>query len=179
MLNIIEPKDHYAHQSRIEAFLDLLKVYQSFSLVDEEKENATFIVGSDNERGVYGGAVLYQQKVRDLYKDIGKIVSSFQPERQNVWAARLGLFLGDEPYYTLEELDFREDFYRDLLKFFIEFGKKESLDFLALTLCSSDAYTTKRRFYWPYILVIRTEEASDNLFHGILSLNPQKNGGVK
>lgn len=179
MLNIIEPKDHNSYQSRIDSLLGLLKVYQSFSLPVHEKEKATFIVASDNELGVYGGAVLYQQKVHDLYKDLGKIVSNFQPERQSVWVARLGLYRGDEPYSTLEELDFREDFYRNLLKTFIDLGKKENLDFLVLTLCSSDAYTTKHRFYWPYILEISTGDASDNLFHGILSLDPEKSRGIK
>lgn len=177
MLNIIEPKDHKDYQTSINAFLGLLKVYQSFSLPLHEKEKATFIIASDNELGVYGGAVLYQQKVTELYKDIGKIVSSFQPERQNAWVVRLGLYRGYEPYFALEELDLREDFYRNLLKHFIEFGEKENLDFLVLTLCSYDSNQTKHHRPWPYILEIRSIDSSDNLFHGILSLDPQKSRG--
>lgn len=179
MLNIIEPKDHHIYQARIDSFLGLLKVYQSFSLPLFEKEKATFIIASDNELGVYGGAVLYQQKVAELYKDIGKIVSSFQLERQSAWVARLGLYRGDEPYFALEELDMREDFYRNLLKHFIEFGEKENLDFLVLTLCSSNSNQTKHHRPWPYLLEIRSVDSSDNLFHGILSLTPQKVEGVK
>ena len=179
MLNIIKPQDHQYHKASINSFLGLLKAYQSFSFPEQEKEKATFIIGSDNTWGVYGGAVLYQQKVSELYKDIGKIVSNFQPERESVWVARLGLYRGDESYYTLEELDLRESFYRNLLKHFIEFGEKENLDFLVLSLCSSDSHQTKRHGSWPYILEIRAADSSDNLFHGILSLDPQKIMGAK
>lgn len=179
MLNIIESKDHQAHQSNIDSFLDLLKVYQSFSLAVEEKEQATFLIASDNKFGVYGGAVLYQQKVSELYKDIGKIISNFQPRRLDVWVARFGLYRGDEPYSSLEELDLREGFYRNLLKYFIEFGEKENLDFLTLSLCSSDFYQTKHHRPWPYILEIRAVDSSDGLFHGILFLNSQEIGSMK
>ena len=174
MLNVIESQDHQYHKAHIHSFLGLLKVYQSFSFSEQEKEKATFIIGSDNTWGVYGGAILYQQKINELYKDIGKIVSNFQPERENIWVARLGLYRGDEPYYSLEELDLRENFYRDLLKHFIEFGEKENLDFLVLSLCSSDANQTKHYRSWPYILEIKAVDSLDNLFHGILSLDPQK-----
>ena len=180
MFNIIEPKDHHAYQSRIDSFLGLLKVYQSFSLVPEEKERATFIIGSDNKRGVYGGAVLYQQKIHGLYNNIGKIVSNFQPERESVWVVRLGLYLeDDESSCTFETLELRESFYQNLLKLFIEFGEKEDLDFLILTLCSSDSNKTKHYGNWPYILEIRASDSSDDLFHGILSLDPQKVGCAK
>lgn len=179
MLNIIEPKDHCDYRSRIDSFLGLLKVYQSFSLTEEEKENATFILGSDNKRGVYGGAVLYEQKVRDLYKDMGKIVSSFQPERENVWTARLGLYIEDEYTFNSETRELRENFYKDLLKHFIDFGEKKNIDFLVLNLCSSDFHRTKHSGYWYYTLEINACNSSDDLSHCILSLDPQKNGGAK
>lgn len=179
MLNIIEPKDHSAYRSRIESFLDLLKVYQSFSLVEEEKENATFIIGSDNQRGVYGGAVLYQQKVCDLYKDMGKIISSFQPERQSVWAGRIGLYIEDESTFNRETIELRENFYQDLLKHFIDFGDKQHVDFLTLNLCSSDFHRAKNYGCWSYTLEISSANSSDDLFHCILLLDPRKNGGIK
>lgn len=180
MINIIEPDDHFFYEDDIDSFLRLLKIYQSFSLVEEEKERAIFIIRSDNKRGVYGGAVLYQQKVCELNTKIGKIVSSFQPKRESIWVARVGLYTeGDEYTFNNEILDLRENFYQDLLKIFREVGEKEKIDHLVLKLCSPESYQTKRHGYWPYIVEISASDSSDSLFHGILSFSPGNSGGIR
>lgn len=180
MINIIEPEDHFFHEDCIDTFLRLLKIYQSFSLEEHEKERAIFIIRSDNKRGVYGGAVLYQQKVSELNTKIGKIVSNFQPKRESVWVARVGLYTeGDESTFNSEVWDLRENFYQDLLKIFREVGERETIDYLILKLCSPEFYQTKRHGYWPYIVEVSANDSSDGLFHGILSLNPRNGGGVQ
>jgi hypothetical protein len=180
MFNIIEPKDHQSNQVLINSFLGLLKVYQSFSLPSEVKEEATFIIASDNKRGVYGGAVLYQQQVSELYNNIGKIITKLQPDKQMISAARLGFYAEPDAFsYSFEAIDLRKSFYKNLLKQFVEFGEKKNVDFLALTLCSADVCNTKHYGYWPYIVEIKASDSSDDLFHGIVSLDPQKARGAK
>jgi hypothetical protein len=180
MLNIIKPDDHFLYEEDIDSFLRLLKIYQSFSLDTEEKENATFIIGSDDKRGVYGGAVLYRQNVDELYNSIGKIVSNFQPGRQEVLVARIGFYIEhDESMFSIETLDLRESFYKNLLKIFMELGWKNHMDLLVLKLCPPEFYQTKRYGYWPYIIEISKSDSSDGLFHGILSLAPRTEGGIK
>src|SRR5687768_7010275 len=122
MLNIIEPKDHGAHQARIDSFLTLLKMtlsecYQNFSLPSEELSKSSFMIASDNERGVYGGALLCKKKVGELDEKIVNIITAFQSSKRKVLTANFCLCLEEEEVLSsLEKLEFFQNFLQSLFK---------------------------------------------------------------
>ncbi|OJW46258.1 MAG: hypothetical protein BGO67_08555 [Alphaproteobacteria bacterium 41-28] len=181
MLKIIEPQDHGLYKHTIHSFLNLLKVYQKCDLLlnDEHaqvKSNATFIIAEDDDRGVYGGAVLFTQPVSLLYEKIAKVILKFQPERQDVWLGRLCFCVEDNKNaFTLSALDFYQNFYVELYKALIEFGAKKDLDFLALTLHYKDYENIKTYGYWPYLLEVQPVHAPDFCFHGLLDIIHNQN----
>lgn len=95
MLNIIEPKNHRAYQARIDSFLSLLKIYQNFSLPQEDLKKATFIIASDAERGVRRGALLCKKKVGALDQRIAHLISVLHSKTRKVWTVSLFLEEGE------------------------------------------------------------------------------------
>ena len=175
MLRIIEPKDHCFHRSRIEALLDLFQIYHNFELTLEEKISSTFIIAEDERNGVYGGAILYKKKVGALYDKIRNIVSVFHPTGRKVWVGHLCLSLDQsEPFSAFNELELCRNFYQNLLKRFIKFGRKKKTKFFILSLHPMASFKEKTYGQWPYLLEVSQKEATDGLFHGVLGLNPAK-----
>ncbi|MBY0272275.1 MAG: hypothetical protein K2X02_02505 [Alphaproteobacteria bacterium] len=176
MLNIIEPKNYRAYQTRIDSFLDLLKVYQNFSLPTEELEDATFIIASDNEYGVYGGTLLLKKDIWSLERRIRDIVLTFQPEMDTLWTGRIGFYRGHEsPFSLANNLEKYFDFYRNLLEAFNDFGNKEEITFLCLTLNPIEHLKLNNYGFWEYVAKILPHESLDALFHGILPLSRRVN----
>ncbi len=172
MLNIIEPKNHRPYQKRIDSFLNLLKVYQHFSIPMEELENATFIIASDNEYGVYGGALLLKKSVWDLECGIRQMILTALPDMEEGWTGIVGYYKEHEgPFSGKQALEVYLDFYCDLLKVFNDFGSEKQINFLFLTLSKLEYLKTKSHKLWEYVYKVLPEESSDGLFHGILSLN--------
>lgn len=180
MLNIIEPKDHQSYQSRIESFLDLLQIYQNFSLTTEEREKATFIIASNNKQGVYGGALLIKQDISVLEKRISQTILTFHPEAKNVWTGVIG-FYGecDNNIFPTKALELCLDFYLDLLESFILYGSKRNFKYLCLTLNVNEYLKMADYAFWEHIAKVLPQASSDYFFHSILSLNLQKIGGIK
>ena len=175
MLKIIEPKDHYLHKPRIEALLDLFQIYHNFELSSEEKSKTTFIIAEDETNGVYGGALLYKKKVGDLYDKIRKIISAFHPMGRKVWVAHLCLSLDqNEPFSAFNEFELCQDFYKNLLKRFIKFGRKKKTKFIILSLHPMASFKEKLYGQWSYLIEVPQKESTDGLFHGALGLTPQK-----
>ena len=189
MLKIIETKSHGLGKSKphtkqssdsgadpsVESFLRLLKVYQSFSLSSEDKTRSIFAIAEDKAFGVYGGVVLYPQKVSDLSDKVGKVISTLQPNKEDVWCVRLCLCIDqDDQFVSLDSLDFKEAFYQNLLNTMMQFGERESLDFLVLTLTCDEYHNSRIYGSWPYILEIKPSSSSDGFFHGLLSLKNKK-----
>lgn len=171
MLNIIEPKNHQAYQTRIDSFLSLLKIYQNFSPSPEELQDGTFIIASDNEYGVYGGALLLEKSVWDLEHGIRQIVLTFQPDTNNLWTGLIGFYREHErSFSTAKILEGYLDFYHDLLEAFNDFGNKKEINFLCLTLNPIEHLKLKNHGFWEYVGKVLPQESSDGLFHGILSL---------
>lgn len=171
MLNIIEPKDHLANQKRIDSFLSLLKVYQDFSIPLEELENATFIIASDNEYGVYGGALLLKKSVWNLELCIRQTILTYQPDADEVWTGIIGYYKEHEgPLSGKQALKGYLDFYCDLLKFFNHFGNEKQISSLLLTLTQVEYLKSKNHKLWKYAYKVLPEESTDGLFHGILLL---------
>ena len=175
MLKIIEPKDHCLHKSRIEALLDLFKLYHNFELTLEEKARTTFIIAEDESHDVYGGALLYKRKLGDLHDKIGKIVSTLHASGRKIWVANLCLSLDQsEPFSTLDELELCQAFYQNLLKRFMKFGRKKNAKFFILSLHPMASFKEKLYGRWTYLLEIYHKDATDGLFHGILGLNSDR-----
>ncbi|MBP9692758.1 MAG: hypothetical protein KBD90_05475 [Alphaproteobacteria bacterium] len=172
MLNIIEPKDHKTNQKRIDSFLDLLKVYQSFSIPTEELENATFAIASDNEYGVYGGALLLKKSVWDLELGIRQMILTARPDMDEVWTGIVGYYKEHEGAFSGKQaLEVYLDFYCNLLDVFNDFGDEKQINFLFLTLSKFEYLKTTNHELWEYVYTVLPEESSDGLFHGILTLD--------
>ncbi len=170
MVKMIEPQYHHFHQSIIESFLGLLKVYQNVLLSEEEKNNAIFIIAQDTKRGVYGGAVVYKKKFYALHEKIRKILSAFLPHHNEVWTATTCYCVEDEGFCSsIEIVDLNLRFYRDLFEKLKEVGFKKDIKILCLTLAPQEYVKTKCKGFWPYILEV-APESSDGFFQGMLSL---------
>jgi hypothetical protein len=172
MLNIIEPKDHKKYQTQIDSFLNLLKVYQHFSPSPEELEDATFIIASDNEYGVYGGALLLKKSVWDMELGIRQMILTALPDMEDVWTGVIGYYKEHEgPFSGKKALEVYLDFYGNLLDVFNDFGDEKKINFLFLTLSKLEYLKTKNHEFWEYLYTVLPEESRDGLFHGILSLD--------
>jgi len=180
MIQIIHPKGQHAHQQKIGALLDLFKIYHNFHLSSELKENATFMIAEDDQRGVYGGAVLYPQKndylnFKSEYKDeayLEYIASAFQSRRKEIWTARICLCIGQQNSSTppLELIDLCESFYKNLYQELTIFKKKKRLGLIAFTLKLADVYETDAIQKWSVVYEIKLKEKSDGFLYGILDL---------
>ena len=175
MFKIIGPKEHSLHLARIEALLDLFKVYHNFELSLEERTKTTFMIAEDEKRGVYGGALLYPRKVGNLYDKIKNIVSTLHTQGRKVWVVNLCLCVEeDEPLEALTRLELCQSFYQNLLKRFMKFGRKKNAKFFILSLHPTASFKEKTYGRWAYLLEIHPKESLDGLFHGILSLKPER-----
>ena len=171
MLNIIEPKDHHLHTSKISSLFSLLKIYQNFSLPMEELEDATFIIAENKKFGVYGGAVVFPQNIKDLYPKLASAFLEFLPENDKIWSVRLCFCLDQgERFLTLEGLEICEKFYQDLHQSLQEVGQKKGIHYFALTLQLGDYRNTLTYGRWNYLLDVPSSESSDYRFHGLLVL---------
>ena len=182
MLKIISPKGQKVHQPTIEAFLDLLKVYQNFELSETRRKKATFLVAEDNEHGVYGGAVLYPQKVMGSDEEIHddyehsfcSAFATYHPEIEEFWIARICFCL--EANFSpdgLKGMELCEAFYQELHEAFKAFGQSNESDFIAFSLCTFDAMDPPFYKKWLYLPIWRSNDRS-GLLHGILSLTKAK-----
>jgi len=187
MLKIISPKGQKTDQSAIEAFLDLLKVYQNFELSETRRKNATFIIAENKEYGVYGGAVLYLQKVMGADEEIHDdyehsfccAFATYHPQIEDFWIAKICFCLeGNFSPDGLKGMELCENFYKQLLHALRVFGQANESDFIAFSLCSFDAIDPPYFKKWLYLPIWRSDDRS-GLFHGILSLNKTKFMPVK
>lgn len=175
MLKIIEPKHQCYYKSRVDLLMGLMRLYQDIPITTEEQARATFIVGEDENSGIYGGAILHQKSVNDLQSQLKGIVSTLSPEIEDVWVGTLA-FLVEDKKMSLNSGSFTppQKFYKNLLEKFIEFGETEGVRFLCLTLNPFEHLRTKNRGFWPYILEVKPQDSLDGLFHGILPLSERK-----
>lgn len=191
MLQIISnPKDQQVYQEKIETLLGLLKIYHDFTLPQECREKAAFIIGEDDERGVYGGAVLYSQQ-NEYYPsvtyesedsdDFRTITSAFQPRKKEIWIARICLCIGDDKsdpkMQTLELMESCENFYRTLYQVLTQFQQRKRIGLLSFILRTADLYNTHVLQDWLCLIEIKPKEGIKGFFYGILdpSLNRQIN----
>lgn len=179
MLKIISPKGHKYHQPSIAAFLDLLRVYQDFELSEERQKHSTFLIAEDRQHGVYGGALLYPQKINEHGKEdslegyedtFHGAFATFQPQIKEFWIARICYCLEANFASPVNDRDHCKKFYDELYVAFLQFGKPKDLEFLAFSLCAFESIEPPLYESWPYNMPIRNSEDTSGLFHGILSL---------
>jgi hypothetical protein len=175
MLKTIEPTQQCYYKGRIDLLMGLMRLYQDIPLSYEEQTQATFIVGEDEECGIYGGSILHKKSVRDLQSQLKGIVSTLTPHMEEVWVGTLSFFIEDKrASFNGSGADCHQKFYKELLEKFMEFGRQEGIGYLCLTLNPFEHLRTKNRGFWPYILEVKPQDSLDGLFHGILPLSQRK-----
>ncbi len=184
MLKIIPPKEQKFHQSTIESFLDLLRVYQNFDLSPTRRKNSTFLIAEDRKHGIYGGALLYPQKVYDFEEDFSlddyedtfhSAFLTFRPQITEFWTSRICFCLeANLSPGALERAELCKCFYHNLYEALLAFGEQKEIEFLAFSLCSFDTIEPPSYKDWPHVLPIRHSEDTEGLFHGILPLKGTK-----
>mgnify|MGYP005609366607 CR=1 FL=1 len=103
MLQIINTKAQKKKKKKVDTLLNLFKIYQGFTLSEGEKAKASYIIAEDDQRGLYGGAILYPRQNASSYMDIKKdsesqllkVISDFQERRKEIWNARICLCIGE------------------------------------------------------------------------------------
>ncbi len=175
MLKIIEPTQQCYYKGRIDLLMGLMRLYQDIPLSYEEQTQATFIVGEDEESGIYGGSILHKKRVTELQSQLKGIVSTLTPQMEEVWVGTLSFFIEDKRApFNASGGSCHQKFYKNLLEKFMEFGHQEGISYLCLTLNPFEHLRTKNRGFWPYILEVKPQDSLDGLFHGILPLSERK-----
>lgn len=180
MLKIINPKKQKLHQASIDAFLDLLKVYQNFELSPRRKKNATFFVFENVQQGVYGGSVIYSQKIYDLKNgdilqgDESEFLGSFMtyhPHMQEFWMVRICFcFDANVSPDSVRTLELCKNFYDKIYKHILNFGHSKEMEFLPYSLFSFDTIEPPLHKEWPKNLSILRPGDMSGLHHGVLAL---------
>lgn len=171
MFMLIDPTHHCLYKSQIELFLKLMKKHQYPSLSISEGHNSTFIMTENGKRGAYGGAQLFQKKVKHLPENIRKHIDCFLSQNALIWICRIFLHIENEapPTKVGHFESFCRTCYRKLYEKLIEFGECQGMGFLCMDLSPAE-YLSTEEMGWPYVVGISPLESFDSLFHGILSL---------
>ncbi|MBY0500426.1 MAG: hypothetical protein K2P93_00285 [Alphaproteobacteria bacterium] len=172
MLKVIEPTNHNLHNNSISSLLRLYKVYQGFELSPKDQDKATFIVAEDDTRGVYGGAVFFPQKIKELDEPLYNFLSI--QENRTVWCARLCLCIEQEDgSLSLELLELYENFYRELYKTLGILGNEKDTNCLPIKLRSKDYRNSLLYGNWAYFTELKPEELSSDYVYVLLALPGQ------
>lgn len=168
MFDVILPKNHPYQNPLKDSFLEIIKKNQTLNYVFRDQKNATFILTQDPLNGFYGGALLLKQKLSFLHKDIRKSLFSQSSQKQEIWTGNVSLYMTHDLPAHFESLC--KSFYQNLYAQLVEFGIKEKISFLCVTLEPGEYLCTEAIGLWPYVVEVRPQDSSDGLFHGILSL---------
>lgn len=173
MLNVIEPTDHILRQNEIDPLLRLFKVYQDFELSSKVYDKAIFIVAKDENRGVYGGAAFFPQKVKELEEDLSDFLSI--SENRTIWCARLCLCTEqDDQFTTLEALELCQNFYAGLYDILSVLGDKRGTNCLPLKLHLKDYRNSLTYGNWVYFAKLPANDLSSDYVYALLALPDKK-----
>lgn len=182
MLQIINHKRYVAYQQKVEALLDLFKIYHGFHLPEERRERTTYLVAEDDKRGVYGGALLYPQKntyhteplPEAAENEVESISSAFQHRRKEIWTARTCLCIGDNSSPpTLELMNLCENFYKALYQELIGFQLRKRTGLLVFIIRRADMYKTLALQNWTSLYEVKLKISSEGFLCGLI--DPQIN----
>lgn len=169
MFSIIEPKDYLFNKSLVDPLLEVIKCHSSLSSNFENHKDATFLVVKDEPRGIYAGALLIKKSLASLYKTVGKNIHKLAFHNENVWTCTLSIQMAENEASPRYEY-FCKNFYRNLYEKLLEFGIKEKVDFLWVTLEPVEHLSTELIGSWAYDAKVSPKHSLDGLFHGILPL---------
>jgi hypothetical protein len=167
MFTVIKPKHHHTHTSLIHLFLAPIKKNSELNTAFSNVSKSTFILMQDNDKGIYGGAILLKNKISSLHRLLSKHVLS--SATGDVWTCSAYLHLDNEKLFQDFE-DFCIFFYRELYKKLKEFGEKEGVNYIYVKLNPGEYFCTEVLGSWSYVFEIKPHESRDGLFHGVLSL---------
>lgn len=174
MFEVIEPKYQCFYKSLIERFIEPIKLCPplGFELSHLVQNRTTFILGEDKEKGVYGGALLFKERLHDCPKELVTPLSDFIPLQEDIWKCVISMsFKNDSPLYTTGKLEFFcQTLYRNLYDILVEFGERERTGFLCVSLDPREFLCTEGLIFWPYVCELKPRNSSDGFFHGILPL---------
>lgn len=172
MINVIEPTDHNLHQNNIESLLRLFKIYQNFELSPKSQDKTTFIIAEDETRGIYGGAVFFPQKIKELDENLSHLLSIL--ENRTVWCARLCLCTDqDDSFTTLDALEHCENFYVNLYKLLGILGEKKNTNCLPMKLHPKDYHNSLNYGRWSYFSKMPHRKSLSDFVYVLLAL-PEK-----
>jgi hypothetical protein len=173
MFTVIMPEHHYCfYKSTIDLFVELLQSNSFMRVAEEDRNNATFILTKNKDKGLCGGAMLLKKKLYEFPKEFVKNIAPFVLPQETVWKCTVFLhFENDNPLSTsVEDELFCQSFYEELYEKLGEFGKKEEIGFLCMSLDPGEHLCTEEMGLWPYLLPFKPEESPDGLFYGVLPL---------
>lgn len=169
MLNVIEPINHNLHKNSIGNLLRLFKIYQDLELSPKDQDKATFVVAEDVVRGVYGGAVFFPQKIKELGESLCNLLSI--QENRTVWCVRLCFCVEqDDESLSIELLELYENFYSELHKILGTLGDGKSTNCLPMKLSSKDYRNSLIYGDWPYFTKPKSEEILSDYVYVLLAL---------
>ena len=174
MFEFIEPEEHRLYKNRIIPFLEKIaenpRLYEAF----EEWDKATFLLASEKNNSIQGGALLLNQSIETLHPRIQEHVRTLYPQLRKVWTGMISLQI----HQDITGRDFEKLcrlFHCALVADLIAFGIKETTPFLCVTMTpleyrSIGMLSSTTQNLWEYAVKVKPESSRDGLFHGVLTL---------
>lgn len=163
-------ESHTTRSLLIDSMVTKMKLTLEKEVSLKDLTHATFIVTKESEGGITGGACLFKKAFKDIQEDIKGYIPNLPLYQANVWECS-GIFFDTMPPDSVESASLFHDFYRDLYKELVEFGKKKGVEFVVMKLTAEIHASSKKFGLWPYIIEIKSENSPNYLFHGILPLS--------
>lgn len=129
----------------------------------------TFLVFSDNEKKLLGGAYLLNQQFSSIYLRIDPITRKVLSPHSKFWIGTVFL-CAEENGFSKEYEFICKTFYKTLYKKLHEFGQRENINYLYMILEPGESLCTEVLGGWPYVHQVALDETSKGLSHHILSL---------
>ena len=106
-----------------------------------------------------------------LDETVQKIFSSFHPNQEFYWVARIFFSLDEKEFdFAYEVSDCINIFYDNLYDALVQFSSEEGVDFLSFVLPLSHTYKTHAYRAWPSLFEFKPKGPSGEVFYGILAL---------
>lgn len=179
MFRIIEPKDHSFYKEQINLLRELMSKQQGIKVCEEDTSHTTFFI-EKSKNDIWIGGFLSLRESRNIPKSIkGKFDCLYKPHQQVWYGAFFSQLKGE---YFLESFSrtrralsdiyrvLYEDFYKSLYQELIDFGKKQNIKVITLTLPPHDYLHIEEVRSWPFLSVLTPGESLDGYFHGVLSI---------
>lgn len=179
MFRIIEPKDHCFYKEQINLLRELMRKQQGIEVYEEDSPHTTFFI-EKSKNDIWMGGFLALREARNLPESIKRKFGCLYKPHQQVWYGAFFSQLKGE--YFLESFSrtrralsdiyriLYEDFYKSLYQELIDFGKKQKIRVITITLPPHDYLNIDEIRSWPFLSALTPGESLDGYFHGVLSV---------